>query len=131
MRNIARLLFLITLIVTFQPAYSQNITETEGTWIIDLRPTPDSEPYLKEFLIKDITTDSLNKVYFSGTFYETDFTGGRLNDSWEIVYFAFSTSDGNNSYFHSGYFKDGIVYGTSYSPERNLLIPWKGEKQKI
>jgi hypothetical protein len=104
-----------------KPADAQNL---EGTWVIDLRPEPDAEPYLKDFVVKLKKNRS-----FSGEFYETKFENGVINNSWERVYFAFSTKDQSSSYYHSGYLEGGKVYGLTYSPERNFAAPWTGEKK--
>ncbi len=46
----------------------------EGSWIIDLRPTPESEPYLQELTIR--FTDATR---FSGSFYDSAFANGETN----------------------------------------------------
>ena len=100
-----------------------DLNEIEGTWQIDLRPSPDAAPYLKDFVIK-LEQDNA----FSGEYYETPFNNGKFNQNWDRLYFAFSTSDQNSSYFHSGYFQDGKVNGITYSPERDFVMPWSGQK---
>lgn len=100
-----------------------DLNKVEGVWIIDLRPTPDSEPYLKDFVIEEIEGNS-----FSGKFYDTDFENGSLNLSWDKLYFAFTTKDASSTYFHSGFIEDEIMYGISFSPERSFTAPWRGEK---
>lgn len=101
-----------------------NPSQIQGTWEIDLRPTPAAEPYLKEFVVSDVTDKN-----FSGTFYGSNFTGGQINGSWEKIYFAFTTGDKDSSYFHSGYIEDGKIYGISYSPDRKFITPWTGKKK--
>ena len=122
------LLILISLTFNFTSAQSETKdlrpTEIKGIWTIDLKPTPDAESYLKEFSIENIEGKT-----FSGKFYETDFENGQLNLDWGKIYFAFTTSDGNNSYFQSGYFEGDKVFGISYSPERKFTLPWTGEKK--
>ena len=104
-----------------------NPSGIQGTWEIDLRPTPAAEPYLKEFVISNITDKT-----FSGTFYGSDFTGGQINSSWgEKIYFAFTTGDKNSSYFHSGYIEEGKIHGVSYSSDRKFITPWSGRKKKM
>ncbi|GAA4281049.1 hypothetical protein [Gaetbulibacter aestuarii] len=94
-----------------------------GEWIIDLRPTPDAEAYLKSFVI-----DSLVGKSFSGTFYGSPIENGLLNSDWESIFFAFTTQDNTYPYYHSGYVKDGRIYGISYCPGRGFTIPWNGDK---
>lgn len=107
-----------------QSTGGSNLSGIQGTWEIDLRPTPASEPYLKEFVISNVTDKN-----FAGTFYGSDFTNGQINGSWERIYFAFTTGDKDSSYFHSGYIEDGKIYGISYSPDRKFITPWSGRKK--
>jgi hypothetical protein len=95
-----------------------------GTWIIDLRPTPESEPYIKEFKFTKI--DGKN---FNGEFYGYPFEGGLLNTNWDKIYFAFTTADQSGTYYHSGYIEANKVYGMSLNENRKLMLPWKGTKQ--
>ena len=101
-----------------------NLAQIQGTWEIDLRPTPAAEPYLKDFVISDVTGKS-----FAGTFYGTNFSGGQINGSWERIYFAFTTGDKDSSYFHLGYIENGEIHGISYSPNRKFVTPWSGRKK--
>jgi hypothetical protein len=71
-----------------------------GTWVIDLRPTPTSEPYLKDFKFTKI-----EGKMFDGEFYGYPFQGGFLNTDW-----------------------DKIV-GMSLNENRKILIPRRGEKK--
>ena len=96
----------------------------KGTWIIDLRPEPNSEPYLKDFLI----TPNEGKS-FSGEFYGAEFSNGIFNTDWENLYFAFSTKNTINTYFHSGYIIGNKIYGISYSSERKFTSHWTGTKK--
>lgn len=95
-----------------------------GTWKIDLRPTPASEPYYQMFVVK-----SIKKNTFKGTFYGSSIKDGFINTQWKRTYFAFSTSDNTHTYYHSGYFLEGKVYAISYCPTRSLTSPWRGEKE--
>lgn len=96
-----------------------------GTWIIDLRPTPTSEPYLKEFVFTKI-----NEKEFEGEFYGTPFTGGLFNTDFDKLYFAFTTADQNNTYFHSGYIEGDKMQALTFCESRKFTLPWKGEKKK-
>ncbi len=95
-----------------------------GTWIIDLRPTPESTPYLKEFKFTRIEGKK-----FDGEFYDYPFTGGFLNTDWDKVHFAFTTQDQSGTYFHSGYVEGNKVYGITLNESRGFVLPWKGQKK--
>jgi hypothetical protein len=95
-----------------------------GTWVIDLRPTPESAAYIKEFKFTKI--DGKN---FDGEFYGYPFEGGLFNTDWDKIYFAFTTADQSGTYYHSGYIEGNKVYGMSLNENRKLMLPWRGEKK--
>ncbi len=95
-----------------------------GEWTLDLRPTPQSEAYFQPFVVETIEDNS-----FTGTFYGSPIEGSLLNDSWEKLYFAFTTKDVNNEYYHSGYLQDGKLHGMTYCPDRSFTAPWSGSKK--
>lgn len=101
-----------------------NLDKVKGTWLLDLRPDPNSEPYLKDFIL----TPTKGKE-FEGEFYGTKFTGGYFNTDWENVYFAFTTGDKDNVYYHSGYIIDDKIFGISYSEGRKFTSHWTGIKK--
>jgi CubicO group peptidase (beta-lactamase class C family) len=105
---------------------TQNISieNAKGTWLLDLRPDPNSEAYLKDFIITPTTGSD-----FSGEFYGTAFAAGKFNTDWEVLYFAFTTSDKENVYFHSGFIEGNKISGISYSPDRKFTSHWTGIKK--
>jgi teichoic acid D-alanine hydrolase len=101
-----------------------NLEKIKGTWVIDLRPAPNSEAYLKDFVITPATGKN-----FSGEFYGTAFETGIFNTDWEYLYFAFTTGDKENVYYHSGYIDGDKISGISYSPDRKFTSHWTGKKK--
>ncbi len=101
-----------------------DLEKIKGAWLLDLRPDPSSEPYLKDFII----TPTKGRA-FSGEFYGSPFTTGYFNTDWENLYFAFSTQDQTNTYFHSGYIIGNKIYGISYSADRAFTSHWTGSKK--
>jgi hypothetical protein len=128
MKNLIIVLFL------FAPIYitAQDIIEKKtesnnfmvGNWQIDLRPTPESEAYFQSFIVE--TSDDKT---FSGTFYGSDIKNALINNNWSKTYFAFSTSDQSNQYYHSGYIENNQLFGITYCPNRNFIMPWTGVKE--
>ncbi len=106
-----------------QPAF--DATALAGTWTLDLRPSPNSEAYLKDFIL----TPGPGKT-FSGQFYGSPFTGGQFLTVWPVQYFAFHTSDQANDYYHSGFIDGNTISGVSYSASRQFLSHWTGTKKK-
>ena len=103
---------------------SAQLSDLEGEWVIDLRPSPEAEGYYQPFKII-----SIEENRFTGTFYGSPIENALLNKNWEKIYFAFSTRDQDHAYYHSGYLMDGKLYGISYCPGRNFTAPWTGEKK--
>ena len=100
------------------------IQNAVGTWVIDLRPAPNAEPYLKDFVIGQ----PAGKL-FNGEYYGYPFEDGYCNVEWERFYFAFTTADGTSTYYHSGYVEGNTIIGMSLNEERKFLIPWRGVKK--
>ncbi len=107
-----------------EPTKIFDLAKAKGTWIIDLRPDPNSEAYLKDFIITPTTGKD-----FSGEFYGTEFKTGKFNTDWEYIYFAFTTHDKENVYYHSGYIDGDKIFGISYSPDRKFTSHWIGKKK--
>ncbi|MBK9658361.1 MAG: hypothetical protein WAT14_05990 [Chitinophagaceae bacterium] len=133
MKQIITALFLLVSSVVMAQVQKKNPTSVAdkpvadsalGTWVIDLRPTPASEPYLKEFKFTKI-----NEKGFDGEFYGYPFTGGFLNLDWDKIYFAFTTADQSGTYFHSGYIEGNKVFGITLNENRKFVLPWKGQKK--
>ncbi|WP_297764948.1 hypothetical protein [uncultured Muriicola sp.] len=95
-----------------------------GEWTIDLRPTPESEGYYQKFVVTAIEGNT-----FTGTFYGSPIENGLINQNWDKLYVAFTTSDASNDYYHSGYLENGSLKGISYCPNRAFTAPWTGVKQ--
>ena len=119
MRN---LLFVLSLLIS-QCCLAQQ-SPLEGSWKIDLRPSPDAEPYYQTFEITEVT-----KTGIEGSFYGSSLEDTFINEEWERLYFGFTTKDQSSSYFHSGYLLDGEIYGITYCPDRGFIQPWTGEKK--
>lgn len=94
-----------------------------GTWWVDLRPLPTSEPYYQPFVV-----ESVSEKTFEGTFYGSATSEGRLNTDWGAVYFSFITLDGSGAYLHSGVLRDGRLKGTTNSTGRDFLSVWTAER---
>mgnify|MGYP003630257349 FL=1 len=117
----------ISFIVLLFPIKGEAQIDTKvlkGVWKIDLRPTPKSKEYFQLLEVKSIKGNT-----FNGTFYGSKIKEGLINTQWERIYFAFSSSDNTNTYYHSGYILDGKVYGISYCPNRKFTTPWKADKK--
>ena len=124
-----RVLLLLLVFYTMPSFCQDTIKKTSpdsllGTWVINLRPAPDSEPYLKDFKFTKIEGKQ-----FDGEFYGYPFSGGLLNTDWDRIYFAFTTADQSGTYFHSGYIENNKVFGITLNENRKFVLPWKKKKK--
>ena len=96
-----------------------------GAWLIDLRPTPDAEPYFQPF---NVTSFAGNR--FEGTFYGgTPVKAAYVNADWDGVHFAFVTSDGSGAYHHAGRMTGpDTIEGSTMSVGREFLAVWSGTR---
>jgi len=120
-------LFVFTPICLIAQDNSNKSTEKNpiiGNWKIDLRPTPDSDGYYQSFVVKLIKDNT-----FTGTFYGSEIKKALINKNWAKTYFAFSTSDQSNEYYHSGYLENDKLFGITYCPNREFTAPWTGVKE--
>ena len=124
-QSIIYLLLFVVATTAVKAQSAGNAGSITGTYIIDLRPTPSSEPYLKEFKFTKVEGKK-----FDGEFYGYPFTGGLLNLDWGKIYFAFTTQDQSGIYYHSGYVEGNKVFGITLNEARGLVLPWTGERKK-
>lgn len=109
-----------------QPASTSAVQPEEliGTWKVDLRPTPDAEPYYQPMVIKNISGNTLK-----GTFYHSPVLESKVNGDWENLHFSLITRDKTHLYYTSGYLKDGKLYGSTFCPGRDFLGVWTATKE--
>ena len=113
----------IALAAWHAPGPAVDPTDLIGTWAVDLRPTPDAEPYIQEFVVTAVDGDSL-----VGTFYGAPIERGRLNTGWGRVEFAFVTSDLTGPYNHAGRLVEGRLEGSTYATGRGFVLPWRASR---
>ncbi|MES2901633.1 MAG: hypothetical protein V4723_18030 [Pseudomonadota bacterium] len=102
----------------------QDASSLVGTWRVDLRPTPGSPGYYKEFVVS-----SVHRNNFSGVFYGSSITNGRINVDWGAVRIGFVTADLSGQYNHSAVMTNGKLEGLTYSEGRGFLSYWSAEKR--
>ncbi len=123
----ASVLFVLTVTLLLTAAFNASspmiASDLEGTWEVDLRPTPDSPPYLQTMVINNVENGK-----FTGSFYGTTMQNGRINTAWGRLVFAFVTQDGSGYYHTTGELKDGKLSGVTHSIGRDFLSPWTGER---
>ena len=107
-----------------QPTAPVSADYLVGTWQVDLRPTPDAEPYYQDFIVSEVNGNS-----FTGSFYGTEITEARINTDWGTLRIAFVTADGSGPYYHSATLIGDRLEGLSNSSGRDFLSYWSAVKQ--
>jgi len=95
-----------------------------GTWVVDLRPSPDAPPYLQELVI-----ESVAGLTFAGSFYGAEVTEARINTDWGTLRIAFVTEDGSGPYHHSAVLQGSTLEGLSNSTGRDFLRYWSATRR--
>lgn len=104
-------------------ASTPDAQELVGTWKVDLRPKPGAEAYFQEFVVSGVSGNT-----FTGTFYGTPVTEGRINTDWSAVRIGFTTEDRSGAYHHSAVLSGGTLVGLTNSSGRNFLAYWSATK---
>lgn len=112
----------------------KNTTETKtidlsllkGDWKLDLSPENDSDTNFAQMTITSIDENSLE-----GTFYRkgVKIREGRINTQRGILYAALVSGDNSGIYNTSFYYKEGILYGTTHSVDKDFLAVWTATKK--
>lgn len=92
-----------------------------GTWDVDLRPTPDAEPY-----VMTMTIERNEQGKLAGTFYNgVEMSNVVANTSWAHPWIAFTTEDQSGVYHTSFRLNDeGTLEGTTHAVGRDFLAVW-------
>lgn len=119
-----KLLFVLIVLSIYVPVFpTDNVPNTpdllDGEWKVDLRASPEADPYLQTLHIKVRNNGSL-----SGSLYGSKFKKGVINQAWPFLYLAFRTKDRNNTYFHTARLEGDTLVGQTYCPDRQFIAPW-------
>ena len=96
----------------------------DGTWVVDLRPTPDAPAYdvAMELKVRD------GRVV--GTFYDTEIENGFANDTWGDLVVGFTTRDGSGVYYSTATLHDDVLRGSTLSVGRQFLAVWTARRNE-
>ena len=126
-----RLLFLVTAaavacgVAVEKPIQTPNADALVGTWSVDLRPTPEADPYFQPFVVRSVDGNS-----FEGNFYGSEIANARLNGDWGALHFAFTTEDDSGVYHTSGFIDGDGLRGTTHSLGRDFLAVWSAKREE-
>ncbi|MEM0964387.1 MAG: hypothetical protein AAGK21_17805, partial [Bacteroidota bacterium] len=114
-----------------EPPVENLLDSLLGTWTVDLRPTPDADPYTQPFVVR-----STGDGTFAGTFYRSPITNAVVNDDWGALRVAFVTSDSQGPYHHTATLRgdrmEGVTHiiGRGSRSGQGLLYVWTATRQQ-
>lgn len=95
-----------------------------GTWRVDLRPTPDAQPYFSELRLSLAPDGALQANFYGSAADEL-----RVNRDWGTLQLAFVTADGSGPYHTRCELQpDGSLRGTTHSLGRDFLAVWTAQR---
>ena len=120
---------IFVLILSFQLTVNaqtdKRLDSIAGVYVVDLRPTPNSEAYMQEFVVS-----GWDKNSFNGSFYGAEIKDGLINRKFKNTFLAFTTEDRTNTYYHFVKILSDRIEGLTYSSDRALIQPWTGLKKE-
>lgn len=98
----------------------------KGHWKLDLSPEDNADTNFAKMTITSVGENTLE-----GTFYRdgVKMREGRINTQRGIIYAALVSGDNSGTYNTSFYYKDGILYGTTHSVDKDFLAVWTATKE--
>lgn len=105
------------------PLVAPQASALVGAWRVDLRAKPDAPAYFQELVVTQVQGRT-----FTGRFYGSPISQGRLNTDWDAVRIAFVTEDGSGPYHHSGVLVGTRIEGLTNSIGRDFLSYWSATK---
>ncbi len=103
-----------------------DITLLKGNWKIDLSPENDSDDNFAKMIITNVDENSLEGYFYRD---EVKIREGRVNTQSGIIYGALVSGDNSGIYNTSFYYKDGFLYGSTHSVDKDFLAVWKAIKE--
>lgn len=98
----------------------------KGDWTLDLSPENDTDANFAKMTITSVSENAIE-----GTFYRdgVKIKEGRINTQRGILYAALVSGDNSGIYNTSFYYKDGILYGSTHSVDKDFLAVWTATKE--
>ena len=112
--------------VNAQSESAIDLNVLKGSWKIDMSPEDKTDANFANMEISEI-----NGTGFEGYFYRdgVKIRSARINTQLGIIYGALISGDGTGEYNTAFYYKDGLLYGTTHSVNRDFLAVWIAAKE--
>jgi len=103
-----------------------DVSVLKGNWKIDMSPEDKTDANFANMKISEVSNTG-----FEGYFYKDGFEirSGRINTQLGIIYGALISGDGTGEYNTAFYYRDGLLYGTTHSVNRDFLAVWIATKE--
>jgi len=105
---------------------TSDISLLKGNWKLDYSPENDSDDNFAKMIITDVGDNSLEGYFYRD---EVKIREGRINTKSGVIYGALVSGDNSGIYNTSFYFKDGLLYGTTHSIDKDFLAVWTATKE--
>lgn len=129
MKTVQQFFCLCIMIVSIQTQAQTTTIDTNvlvGEWILDMSPENATDANFAKMIITKVEGKKIK-----GYFYRDGvrIRNGRLNTQTGIIYGALISGDNSGQYNTSFYYKDGKLYGSTHSLERDFLAVWVATKK--
>lgn len=104
---------------------SEHIDILKGHWRLDLSPENNDDSNFAKMIISSVDKNSIEGIFYRDG---VKIREGRLQISEGMIYVALVSGDNSGTYNTSFYLKDGMLYGTTHSLDKDFLAVWKGVK---
>ncbi|MBC8753365.1 hypothetical protein H2O64_01700 [Kordia sp. YSTF-M3] len=103
-----------------------DISLLKGTWKIDLSPEDTTDANFAKMVITEVGKNSLNGYFYRDG---VKIREGRINTQRGIIYAALVSGDNSGTYHTSFFYKEGLLYGSTHSIDKDFLAVWIGTKE--
>lgn len=112
--------------VNAQSKSTIDLSVLEGSWKIDMSPEDKTDANFANMKISEVSNSGFEGYFYKDGF---DIRSGRINTQLGIIYGALISGDGTGEYNTAFYYKDGLLYGTTHSVNRDFLAVWIATKE--
>ncbi len=96
-----------------------------GNWRIDLSPENNNDDNFAKMIICSVEENSIEGYFYRDG---VKIKEGRITNSQGVIYVALVSGDNSGTYNTAFHLKDGMLYGTTHSLDKDFLAVWKAIK---
>lgn len=99
----------------------------KGVWKLDMSPQDTTDSNFAKMTITSVDGKNLKGFFYRDG---VKIRNGKINTQTSTIYAALISGDGTGDYNTSFYYKEGKLYGTTHSIDRDFLAIWTATKEK-